>query len=114
MRVSLASGETSGATLRLQSKGTEKLGDWDKLDGVVFGCSTREGRRILALPEMSQKMDEFIDRFLEAQDKRDPQFLAEAYAIVADAFADAEEATKLRRKSEAEADYAKRARDDRR
>jgi hypothetical protein len=117
VRVSLASGETSEATLRLQAKGTEKLGDWDKLAGVVFGCSTREGRRILALPEVSQKMDEFIDRFLEAQDKRDPQLLAAAYAIVADAFADvgdAEEATKWRRKSETEAEKAKRERDDRR
>ncbi len=117
VRVSLASGETSEATLHLQALGTEKLGDWDKLAGVVFGCSTREGRRILALPEVSQKMDKFFDRFLEAQDKRDPQLLAAAYAIVADAFTDvgdSDEATKWRRKSAAEAEKAKRAGDEQR
>ena len=107
VRVSLASGETSEATLHLQALGTEKLGDWDKLAGVVFGCSTREGR----------KMDEFIDRFLEAQSNRDPQLLAAAYAIVADAFTDVgdtEEATKWRSKSAAEAEKAKRAGDEHR
>ena len=117
VRVSLASGETSEATLHLQALGTEKLGDWDKLAGVVFGCSTREGRRILALPEVSQKLDEFIDRFLEAQSNRDPQLLAAAYAIVADAFTDVgdtEEATKWRSKSAAEAEKAKRAGDEQR
>lgn len=53
----------------------------------------------------------------EQQEKGDPQRLAAADAIVADAFADvgdAEEATKWRRKSETAAEKAKRARDDRR
>jgi hypothetical protein len=53
---------------------------------------------------------------LEALDKRDPQLLSAAYVIVADAFTDvgdSEEATKWRRKSEAEAEKTKRASDDR-
>lgn len=85
--VTLEAGRTAEATLRLQPRGSEKLGDWDKLAGVVFGCSTREGRRICALPGVQRKMDEFTTRFREAKDQQDPQLLAEAYAAVAEAFA---------------------------
>lgn len=109
MRVELTRGKTTEVTLRLQPCGTEKLGDWDKLAGVVFGCSTREGRRICALPDVRKKMDEFEKRFREAKDQHDPKLLSEAYAAVADAFAnvgDQAEAAKWRQKA---ADQATKA-----
>lgn len=102
MRVELVRGKTTEVTLRLQPRGTEKLGEWDKLAGVVFGCSTREGRRICALPDVRKKMDEFEKRFRAAKDQRDPQLLSEAYAAVADAFVnvgDQAEAAKWRQKA---------------
>jgi len=87
VRVEMVAGQTTEVTLRLQPRGMERLGEWDKLAGVVFGCSTREGRRICALPEVRKKMDEFTKRFAEAQNQRDPKLLAEAYTTVAEAFA---------------------------
>lgn len=90
-RTELVSGETSEVTMLMQAKGTEQLSDWDSLAGVVFGCSTREGRRILALPGVSEKMEEFTERFREAKAKDDPELLAGAYAVVAGAFADIED-----------------------
>ena len=86
--VNFVSGEITKVTLHLQPAGTEQLGEWDKLAGVVFGCSTREGRSICALPKVRQQMDEFVRRFREAKNKHDPQLLSEAYAAVADAFED--------------------------
>lgn len=74
--------------LVLQPSGTEKLGDWDKLAGIVFGCSTREGRRIAALPEVRKKMDDFTDKFREGKNQSDPKLLAEAFTVVATAFED--------------------------
>jgi hypothetical protein len=100
--VELVSGRATATILWLQPRGTEKLGEWDKLAGVVFGCSTREGRRICALPGVQKQMDDFAQRFREAKSQRDPQLLAEAYAVVADAFknvGDQEESTKWLRKS---------------
>ena len=102
--IELVAGKTTQTTLRLQPKGTERLGEWGKLAGVVFGCSTREGRRICALPEVNQKMREFTLRFRDAKSQRDPQLLAEAYTLVADAFAnvgDLAESVKWRRWSSA-------------
>ena len=88
VQVTLTRGETTEAVLSLQPKGTEKLGEWDKLAGVVFGCSTREGRRICALPGVQTKMDEFAKRFRDGKNQRDPQLLFDAYSLVADAFFD--------------------------
>ncbi len=101
-RVELTRGQTAEATLRLQPRGTEQLGEWDKLAGVVFGCSTREGRRICALPGVREQMDEFATRFRKAKNQRDPQLLSEAYSAVADAFlnvGDSAEAAKWRQKA---------------
>ncbi len=98
-------------TLNLQPRGTEKLGDWDKLAGVVFGCSTREGRRICALPEVRKKMDEFESRFRDGKSQHDPQLLSEAYTMVADAFVgvgDQDEAAKWRAKAAEEAGKVKK------
>ena len=72
MQVELTPGKTTEAVLRLQPRGTEKLGEWDKLAGVVFGCSTREGRRMCATPGVQEKMDEFIKRFREGKNQRRP------------------------------------------
>jgi hypothetical protein len=102
VKIELTRGETTEAVLHLQPLGTEKLGEWDKLAGVVFGCSTREGRRICALPGVRKQMDEFAKRFREAKNQRDPQLLAEAYSAVADAFVgvgDQGEADKWRHKA---------------
>jgi hypothetical protein len=63
MRIKLVNGETTETTLHLQPRGTENLGEGDRLAGVVFGCSTREGRRICALPGVHQKVEEFSARF---------------------------------------------------
>jgi hypothetical protein len=111
VKVKLVEGETMEIMLRLQPAGSEKLGDWDKLAGVVFGCSTREGRQICALPGVRQKMDEFEKRFREAKNQRDPQLLSEAYAAVSDAFkgvGDAGEAAKWQKKSDEQAALAKK------
>jgi hypothetical protein len=100
--VTMAVGQATETVLRLQPRGTEKLGEWDKLAGVVFGCSTREGRRICALPGVQEKMEAFTNRFREAKDQRDPQLLAEAYQAVAEAFVgvgDLAEAAKWREKA---------------
>lgn len=106
VKIELTPGQTTEAVLRLQPRGTEKLGEWDKLAGVVFGCSTREGRRICALPDVSKKMDQFAERFREAKNQRDPQLLSEAYSAVAEAFVgvgDVEEAAKWRQKADDQA-----------
>jgi hypothetical protein len=103
--VELTADEPTNVTLRLQPRGTEQLGEWDKLAGVVFGCSTREGRRICALPGVQAKMEEFTRRFREAKDQRDPQLLSEAYEAVAEAFTgvgDLEQAALWRGKAAAE------------
>jgi hypothetical protein len=108
--IKLVRGEVTETTLRLQPRGTEKLGEWDKLAGVVFGCSTREGRRICALPGVQKQMEEFARRFREAKNQRDPQLLSDAYAAVADAFVgvgDLQEAAKWRQKSTEQAALAK-------
>jgi hypothetical protein len=110
---SFTSGETTAVVLRVQPRGTETLGQWDKLAGVVFGCSSREGRRICALPGVQKKMEAFAERFREAKSQRDPQLLADAYAAVADAFVgvgDTEEAANWRRKADEQLTKAKAAR----
>ena len=111
VRLNLTRDQTSKVMLNLQPSGTEKLGDWDKLAGVVFGCSTREGRRICALPEVRKKMDEFEARFRDGQSQHDPQLLSEAYTMVADAFVgvgDQDEAAKWRAKAAEEATKVKK------
>jgi hypothetical protein len=110
VQVTLTRGETTEVALSLQPRGTEKLGEWDKLAGVVFGCSTREGRRICALPGVQKQMDEFAQRFREGKNQRDPQLLFEAYSAVADAFVDVgdvAEAEKWRQKAVEQAATAK-------
>ena len=112
IKVTLSADKPYETTLRLQPRGTEKLGEWDKLAGVVFGCSTRAGRRICALPGVRQKMDEFAELFREGKNQRDPKLLAEAYTAVADAFVgvgDEAEAAKWRQKADEQAKLAGKA-----
>ncbi|PAY15883.1 hypothetical protein CKO51_29375 [Rhodopirellula sp. SM50] len=101
-KIKMVPGERAEITLTVQRKGTDHLGEWDKLAGVVFGCSTREGRRICALPEVREKMDEFAKTFREGKNRQDPKLLAEAFTIVADAFVkagDLNESMKWRKKA---------------
>lgn len=110
IQVTLTPGRITEVVLSLQPRGTEKLGEWDKLAGVVFGCSTREGRRICALPRVQKQMDEFAKRFREGKSQRDPQLLSEAYSVVAEAFVevgDVAEAAKWRQKAAKQAAKAK-------
>jgi hypothetical protein len=110
VRVVLTPGKTTETVLRLQPRGTEKLGEWDKHAGVVFGSSTREGRRMCATPGVQKKMDEIIKQFREGKNQRDPKLLSEAYTAVADAFTsvgDREEADKWRQKAAEQASKAK-------
>ncbi len=89
-------------SLRVQPIGTEMLGDWDKLAGVVYGCSTVEGHRILALPGMKEKVKEFVEQFSDAKNQENPELLAEAYLTLAAAFLsvdDQQEALKWRKKA---------------
>lgn len=95
-------GKPLNLPIRVQPIGTETLGDWDKLAGIVYGCSTVEGRRILALPGMKEKAEAFIERFREAKNQNDPSMLAETYLILASAFlsvGEKEEALKWRQKA---------------
>ncbi len=110
IRVNPARGETT--KIRLQPRSTEKLGEWDQLAGVVFGCSTREGRRIGTLPGVQKQMERIVARFREAKFQRDAQLLSEAYSIFADAFVgvgDLEEAAKWRQKAAEQAEKAREA-----
>ncbi|TWT42935.1 M56 family metallopeptidase [Botrimarina hoheduenensis] len=106
VEVILEAGQPISQRLFLQPRGAEQLGDWDKLAGVVFGCTTREGQRLCALPGVKQKVLEFRARLAAADNPRDPAILTEAYELIAEAFADAgdaEEAAKWCRKAAAEA-----------
>ncbi|TWT84072.1 hypothetical protein CA13_55480 [Planctomycetes bacterium CA13] len=103
--VTVVAGEKLSITLQLEPPGVESLGEYDKLAGVVFGCSTREGKQICALPEVRERMNDFARRLREADDPRDPVVLAEAYTVVAEAFdraGDKAEADRWRSKAEAQ------------
>ena len=115
--VELVPGKTTEVMLTLQPRGTEKLGEWDKLAGVVFGCSTREGRRICSLPGVRNQMEAFVQRFREAKHRSDPKLLSEAYFIVADSFfgvGDHEEDAKRLKKASEEAAKVKGGREEHR
>lgn len=104
--VSLAPGGTISVQLRLQPKGTEHLGDWDKLAGVLFGCTGEECRRLLEDPGFRKKMVKVGDLFDQASDPLDPEMLHNAYAEIADGFdelQDQGEAERWRRKSQEQA-----------
>lgn len=101
-RLKVEDGKPLQTSIQVQPIGTEKLGEWDKLAGVVYGCSTEEGTRILALPGMHEKVDDFVKRFSDAKNREDPSMLADAYLSLAEAFLgidEKEEALKWRKKA---------------
>lgn len=101
VKVKLNIGETTKLKIVMQPRGQEQLGDWDKLAGIVFGCSTREGKRICALPGVKVKVAKFRDLLNEAENPRDPKILVEAYSYIVDVLTeagDAEEASKWQSK----------------
>ena len=90
-KIRVREGSPMDIKLRAQPLGTEQLGDWDRLAGVVYGCSTIEGRKLLELPGMKEKVDEFVKKFSEAKNRQDPELLSEAYLSLSDAFQKANE-----------------------
>lgn len=102
IRIESKPDQANEVTLYLQSKGTDKLGEWDELASVVLGYSAAERRRISALPEVREKMDAFAKQFRDAKTRRGPKVLAEAYTVVAEALAhagDLKEAIKWHQKA---------------
>jgi hypothetical protein len=100
--VTLTAGQTTTTRLVLQPKGTERLGDWDKLTGVLFGCTGEQCRRLLNDPSFRAKMENVRQLLNAAEDPTDPVLLTAAYLQVADAFEeleDKQEAAKWRIKA---------------
>jgi hypothetical protein len=98
--------QSNAVRLVLQPKGSEQLGDWDKLAGVLFGCTGEHCRRLLNDPAFRAKMDTVRKSLQEAEDPTDPLLLTAAYAAIADAFeelGDTEEAIKWRMKASQQA-----------
>jgi hypothetical protein len=101
-KVVLPAGLTTQVDLVLQPKGTEHLGDWDKLAGVLFGCTGEECRRLLEDQGFRKKMVKVGELFDGAADPHDPAMLKQAYAEIAQGFdelKDQEEANRWRSKS---------------
>jgi hypothetical protein len=101
-RISLVAGATTTARLVLQPKGTEHLGEWDKLAGVLFGCTGEQCRRLLDDPGFRANMDVVRELLDSAKDPTDPAVLTAAYLATAAAFDqldDKQEAAKWRLKA---------------
>lgn len=105
-RIQLVAGQTSNVHLVLQPKGTEHLGEWDKLAGVLFGCTGEQCRRLLSDPGFRQKMEVVRKQLEDADDPTNPILLSSAYGTIAEAFddlEDKEEAVIWRRKADEQA-----------
>jgi hypothetical protein len=110
----LVIGETTHARLELQPKGTEFLGEWDKLAGVLFGCTGEQCRRLLSDEGFRSRIEKVRLRYSESDDPADPVLLKDAYAEIADAFkelGDQQEAKLWKRKA---ADQAKKLEEEKR
>lgn len=106
VRVELVAGESRQARLVLQPKGTEFLGDWDKLAGVLFGCTGEECRRLLEDPGFRKRITAVRIQLDEAEDVNDPKLLKNAFAEISAAFdevGDQEEVARWRRKADEQA-----------
>ncbi|MEX2171354.1 MAG: Ig-like domain-containing protein [Pirellulales bacterium] len=109
-RVLLDSSKSTTIQLRLQPKGNEFLGEWDKLAGVLFGCTGEECRRLLDDAGFRTNMDEVRKLLDSADDPTDPAVLSSAYTATAAAFDeldDKEEASKWRLKAAQQAEKLK-------
>ena len=101
-KVMLMPGETAHATLVLQAKGAERLGEWDKLAGVLFGCTGEQCRRLLEDDGFRDRMSVVRAQLSAAKNPRDPKVLSGAFATISEAFNeldDQKEAAKWRRKA---------------
>ncbi|QEG37804.1 hypothetical protein Pr1d_51510 [Bythopirellula goksoeyrii] len=106
-QVDLVEGETFQVRLELQPKGTEFLGEWDKLAGVLFGCTGEECRRLMTDEGFRNRIEKVRERYAESDDHTDPALLTNAYSMFSDAFAelgDKKEAQLWRRKSKEQAE----------
>jgi hypothetical protein len=100
--IQLVGGETTRVKLVMQPKGSDYLGEWDKLAGILFGCTGEECRRLLEDEGFRNKMTEVRLRLDSAEDPTDPSLLSGAFAEIADAFdelGDQEEVHIWRRKA---------------
>jgi hypothetical protein len=100
-RIEVAAG-MQPVRLVMQPKGKEYLGEWDKLAGVLFGCTGEQCRRLLDDPGFKKRITVVRERFDEAKNPKDPKLLKAAYEDMAKAFdelKDQEEAQKWRRKA---------------
>jgi hypothetical protein len=107
VEITLAADQFSPLTrLTLQPKGREYLGEWDKLAGVLFGCTGEQCRRLLEDPGFRSKIEVVRRRLDEAKDPTAPTILKGAYVDIAAAFdelEDKEEAEKWRKKAREQA-----------
>jgi hypothetical protein len=100
-RIEVAAG-MQPVRLAMQQKGKEYLGEWDKLAGVLFGCTGEQCRRLLEDPGFKKRITAVRERFDKAKNPKDPKLLKAAYEDMAKAFdelKDQEEAEKWRRKA---------------
>ena len=99
-------GKPTQTRLVLQPKGKEFLGEWDKLAGVLFGCTGEQCRRLLEDPGFRERITAVRVQFDEAEDLNDPKLLKNAFAEISAAFdevGDKEEVTRWRRKADEQA-----------
>ena len=84
--IELVSGQPTKVQLKLQRKGSDYLGDWDKLSGILFGCTGPQCRKLLDDPLFVEKMTEVRRKLDSGSDPNDPVLLEEAYTNIAEAF----------------------------
>ncbi len=104
--IELVAGEVATVRLVMQPKGTDYLGEWDKLAGILFGCTGDECRRLLEDEGFRNKMTEVRLRLEGAENPADPALLRNAFSEIADAFddiGDQEEVQTWRRKASEQA-----------
>lgn len=105
-RILVISGAPMLMRLAAQPKGIELQGDWDKLSGVMFGCSGPGCQRKLDNPIFAAEMKSAADELDRAADPTDSALLGRVYGRIANAFlavGDADEAARWRRKAAQEA-----------
>lgn len=101
-RVVLAAGEPATVRLVLVPKGTDYLGECDKLAGALFGCTGEQCRRLIDDPGFRDKMNKVRIEYDAAEDPTDPKVLRHVYSELGQAFdglGDDQEAAKWRRKA---------------
>ena len=106
VRINPMAGEPNQTRLVLQRKGQEFLGEWDKLAGILFGCTGEECRRLLEDPGFRERITAVRIQFDKAEDLKDPNLLKNAFAEISAAFDevdDQQEVERWRRKADEQA-----------